>query len=121
MSDKQIKDTGIVIALIFLVLGSWGNGHFLLLSGLFLIITILFPKILYPFAFVWLKIINIFELIVPKIFFSLIFFLLVAPVGWIMRKVFNNDLLQLSAWKKSASAFFERNHRFVKKDFETPY
>lgn len=120
MSDKQIKDTGIVIALIFLILSLWGNKYFLFISGLLLLITVLLPKILYPLAFIWFKIIKIFEFIAPKIFFSLIFFLIITPIG-LIKRIFTGEMLQLSDWKRSTSAFFDRNHCFTKKDLENPY
>ncbi|MEK7607804.1 MAG: hypothetical protein AAB484_02715 [Patescibacteria group bacterium] len=120
MTDKWIKDTGLVLALLFLILGFSGSRKFLVISILFIVLSTLIPKTLYPVAYVWLKLVKVLNMIVPKIFFSLVFFVVVLPIGFLHRLV-NNDTMLISSWEGSVTAFIDRNYKFLKQDLEVPY
>ncbi|KKU82120.1 MAG: Membrane protein [Parcubacteria group bacterium GW2011_GWA1_47_8] len=121
MTDKWIKDTGLVLALILLVLGySKDSKEFLVASGILLLAAILAPQVMYPIAFLWFKLTELFGLIVPKIFFGIVFFVIVFPMGLIRRLMKGEDFF-ISGWRESRSVFVERGHLFTKKDLETPY
>ncbi|HEY4500586.1 MAG TPA: SxtJ family membrane protein [Candidatus Paceibacterota bacterium] len=116
MTEKWIKDSGLILSLTLLFFGYGGNEIFLFLSAISLIILLFTPKILYPIAYLWLKLTQLLALIVPKIFFSLVFLLIITPVG-LIRKLIGKDALLLR--DDYQTAFFDRNHLFVKKDLET--
>ena len=120
MSEKWIKDTGLVAALLLLFLGYGGKKSFLLASGLFLLVSIIFPRILTPLAYVWLQIANSLNGIVPKLLFGLVFFLIILPMG-LIRKLFGADPLMFNRSKQLQSAFIDRKHRYEAVDLETPY
>jgi len=59
--------------------------------------------------------------VVSKILLSILFFLVVLPIG-LLRKIMGKDSMQMKSWKKSSeSVFRQRNHQFSAKDLETPY
>ncbi len=119
--DKDwIKDTGIVLGLIFILLGVKGGPRYLAVALIFLFISLLFPKLLYPAAFVWKKITVLLNAVLPKVFFSLVFFLVVYPVG-LLRRIITGDQLTIVEWKKVKTVFQERNHRYEKNDLQTFY
>lgn len=121
MTDKWINDTGLVFALLFLILGyGKGNKNFLIISGAFLLAVILAPRLLYSIAFVWLKLAELLGLVVPKIFFGLVFFAIILPVG-VVRRLTKGDELFISNWRESKTVFRERNYVFIKQDIEQPY
>ena len=120
MTDKWIKDTGLVSSLIFLVLGFKYGGEFFVVSAILLLVSILAPKLLYPLAFIWLKFANLLNLVVPKIFLGTVFFIIIFPIG-IFRRITKGDTLLVSNWRKVKTAFMNRNHLFSKQDLETLY
>jgi len=120
MTEKWIKDTGLVLVLFFVFLGFNGNKEFLFVSIILLVAAIFVPKILYPIAYVWKKLVVLLGFIVPKIFFSLVFFIIIFPIGFI-RKLIKGDMLIISGWREVKTAFINRDHCFSKRDLEVPY
>lgn len=120
MTDKWIRDTGLVLVLIFLVLGLRYGKVFFVISLPLLLISMLVPRALYPLAFLWLKLVEVLNLIVPKVFFGIAFFMIIFPLG-VFRRVTKGDTLLISSWREVKTAFTERNHIFSKKDLEAPY
>ncbi|MBI2120769.1 MAG: hypothetical protein HYT94_04065 [Parcubacteria group bacterium] len=121
MTDKWIKDTGLVFALVFLVLGYVKESQDLLVvSGVLLFISIFIPQAIYPVALLWQKIAELLGLIVPKIFFGIVFFAIILPIGF-LRRFLKGDMLFILKWREAETVFKERNHLFVKQDVEQPY
>ena len=120
MTDKWIKDTGIVSAFIFLILGFRYGKEFFVVSGILLLLAILVPKVFYPVAFPWLKFIEILNLVMPKIFFGAVFFIVIFPIGRLKRLV-SGDTLMVNNWKQIDSVFRDRKHIYTKLDIQTPY
>ena len=106
MKTKNVKtgsdrSFGILFTIIFLIIGLWPllnneNIKFLplIISVIFLLLTVIKSKILTPLNKVWLK----FGLILGKFFtpivLGLIFFITVLPTGIIMR-IIGKDILSL--------------------------
>lgn len=120
MTDKWIKDTGLVLVLFFLVLGLKGNRTFLLISIVLLIVSIIVPKTFYPLSYVWLKIAEGLNFVIPKIFFSIVFFVIIFPIGT-LRHLIKHDIMFINSWRETKTIFGERNHRLVREDLEMPY
>lgn len=120
MTDKWIKDTGLVLVVVLLILSfKYGEG-FLIASVIFLLLAILTPKIFYPLAFLWLKFVGLLNLIIPKIFFGAVFFIIIYPIG-VLRRIIKGDTFFILSWRKVETVFVERNHVFLKKDIEMTY
>lgn len=120
MTDKWMKDTGLVLALLFLVSGLTYGKIFFVISIALLLASILAPRALYPLAFLWLRLAEALNLVVPKIFFGIIFFMIVFPIG-VFRRIAKGDVLLVAGWREVKTSFAERNHVFLKKDLEAPY
>ena len=72
-------------------------------------------------AVVWLGLSILLGEIVPKVLLSIVFFLVVTPIG-ILRRLAGKDALKLRVFKGSQdSVMLERNHLFIGRDLERPY
>lgn len=121
MTDKWIKDTGEVLALILLFFGiSSGSKYLLILALIALFINVINYKIFRPLAFIWQKISSILALVMPRIFFGFVFYVIITPVGFV-RKLLGYDSLNLKNNNTKSSSFVFRNHSFSKKDLRSPY
>lgn len=70
-------------------------------------------------AWVWLKFAEILGRINSTVLLSLIFFIFLTPIAFLMRIFKKDDVLKLK--KPGASAYDERNHTYVKKDLENTW
>jgi hypothetical protein len=122
ITKEQSKDTGMAMVLICLLLGYFSrNYHLISLGIILLIVDMVVPNVFRPVAKIWLGISHVLGTIMSKLLLTVIFFLVVTPVG-IIRKVFGKDTLKLKKWKKdTASVFTVRDHSFEAGDIETPY
>lgn len=121
MSEKWIKDTGEVFALVLLFFGLYYHFNYLfVLAFIVLLITTVMPSLLKPLAYIWLKITKILASIMPKIFFGLVFYVIITPIG-LIRKALGYDSLNLQNNSKKLSSLILRNHTFTKNDLTSPY
>ena len=109
------KSFGIVFFVFFLILSLYPllnkeklNLLFLIFSITFLILGILNSKILTPLNKVWFKFGIILGKIISPIIMGIIFFLVVTPIGLIM-KTLGKDLLKLKYNKKDSTYWIEKN------------
>ena len=122
ISKKQATDTGMAMVLIFLLLG------FLLKNTLFfkiaipiLIINMICPIVYKPVAIIWLGLSHLLGTIVSKILLTIIFFLVVTPIG-LFRRLLGYDSLKLKKFKKGNKSVMEvRNITFSNIEIEKPY
>lgn len=121
MSDSWIRDTGILLTALLMGIFLYnGNPAFLYAAFVCSLLLLFWYKAFYPIAYTWLTISKILALIVPKIFFGLVFFLVVTPMG-LIRRFIAKDTLFISRWKSLGSGFVERNHTFTSADGQNPY
>ena len=79
------------------------------------------PSSFKPLAFLWFGFAHIAGTITSKVLLSLVFFLLVTPIKYVI-KIFGIDSMRLKSWQnQESSSFLERNHLFTKADIEKPY
>ena len=118
----QAKDTGLALILILLLIAYFGKHYYLIPFAIGAIaLTMIVPAIFKPLAVVWFGLSHLLGNIVSKIILTLIFILIVTPVG-LIRKMFGADPMMLKLWKKdSGSVFLKRDHTFSIKDLEKPY
>ncbi len=80
-----------------------------------------FPMFFYYFAIFWLGFSQILGTIVSKIILSVVFFVMVLPVG-LIRRMMGKDSLQLKKFKKGKSGvMLQRNHLFTSEDIVNPF
>jgi len=122
ITNKQSSDTGMAMTLIALLLGYFLNNNlFYKLSVPLLILTMAIPKIYKPAAFIWLGFSHYLGTVVSKILLSIVYLVLVIPVGFV-RKIMGKDTLQLKNFKKnSSSVFLNRDYEFTGNDLEKPF
>ena len=109
------KSFGIVFFVFFLILSLYPllnkeklNLLFLIFSLTFLILGILNSNILTPLNKVWFKFGIILGKIISPIIMGIIFFLVVTPIGLLM-KILGKDLLKLKYNKKDNTYWIEKN------------
>ena len=113
------KSFGIVFFILFLIISLWpllnsGNVRIwsLLLSIIFLILGILNSRILTPFNKIWMKFGVLLSNVVSPIIMVIVFFLVITPIGLLMR-LFKKDLLNLK-FNKNYSYWIEKKEPLSK-------
>lgn len=122
ISKEQAKDTGMAIVLIFLLLGFFiKNLLFFKIAIPILIINMICPIVYKPVAIVWLGLSHLLGTIVSKILLTIIFLLVVTPIG-LFRRLLGYDSLKLKKFKKGNESVMEvRNITFSNVEIEKPY
>jgi len=122
VTTDQAKDTGMAMVLILLLLG------FLLENTLFfkiavptLIINMVVPNIFMPIAIFWFGLSHTLGTVVSRILLTLIFFIIVTPIG-IIRRIVGFDSLNLKNFKGGNDSVMKiRNIKFSPNDIEKPF
>ncbi len=79
------------------------------------------PMFFYPFAIAWLGFSQLLGTIVSKILLTVVYVIMVIPLG-LVRRVLGKDTLQLSEFKKDTGSVMKtRNFVFTSKDIEKPF
>ncbi|MBI5325307.1 MAG: hypothetical protein HZB41_08580 [Ignavibacteriae bacterium] len=129
---NQMKDSGMAFVLICIILGLLSGSKYWFFIGLVLqLLNMVYPGIFFLPAIFWFTLSNILGFISSKILLTLIFFLIITPIGLIRKflgflglgnKSGGFDSLKLKQWKKShESVFVVRKYKFSKKDLMKPY
>ena len=107
------RSFGIVFFIVFLLIGIYpllNDDHLriwsLIISIVFLILGLLNSKILFPLNKIWFKFGILLGKIISPLIMGLIFFVVVTPIGLLMR-LFNKDLINLK-FNKSKSYWIEK-------------
>lgn len=119
---RQCLETAMVMSLVFLLFSLLGNNAFLGWTSFGLLTTaLIIPKLFYPLAKVWFGLALLLGWFSSRILLSLLFFLLVMPIG-LIRRLMGKDSLMLRKFKKSEeSVFVGRNHQFTANDLKNPF
>jgi len=122
LNQNQIKDSGMALVFILLILSLIYKNEMLVKCGIVLLfLDMLVSKIFYPFAILWYALSNLIGLLIPKIILTIIFFVVVTPIG-MFRRVVGIDSLQLKKFKKDTnSVMVVRNYKFLRSDIAKPY
>jgi len=118
----QARDTGMAMVLLCLIAAYWWQfPRFLPLVIVLLLLTMAVPQVFRPLAVLWFGLSHILGNLVSRVVLSIIFFLLVTPVGLILRWA-GRDSLQLKKWKQdSSSVFITREGVILPEDLTNPY
>jgi hypothetical protein len=120
--QNQARDTGLALLLILLLIVYYSENVTLIIPSIgVLVLIMIWPKIFSPLVPFWFGLSGVLGTIISKIVLSLLFFLIVTPVG-IFRRILDKDSMRLKDWKNGqGSVLLERNHTVTKKDIDKPY
>src|SRR4030042_6739017 len=94
-TKDQARDTGMAMVLICLLFAYWGQRpSFLPLAIILLLLTMAAPQVFRPLAVLWFGLSHIMGNVVSKVVLSIIFFVIVTPIG-LIRRWAGQDSLQL--------------------------
>ena len=122
--NKSNKSFGIVFFIFFLIIALWplmNDGEIriwsIILALLFLILGLINSKILTPLYRLWIKLGYFLGYFVSPIIMGMIFFLIISPVGIIMR-LFGKDTL-MKKYSKKSTYWIQREKKInsMKKQF----
>ena len=86
-----------------------------------LLLDILFPLAFYYPAILWMGLSNMLGWLVSRLLMSVIFMLVVTPVG-LVRKIAGKDSLRLKAFRKSKKSVMEKRDKlFAYNDIKNPF
>ena len=122
ISRDQAKDTGMAMVLICLLIGYFSHKQsFIGAAILLLLVDMTWPSLYRPVGKLWFGLSHMLGTVMSKVVLSILFFILVTPIG-LVRRLLGSDALQLKKWKKNHSSVFKvRNHTFTAKDIQYPY
>lgn len=120
--DIKSMDAGLALVLLLLLAHHlFGRGVFVLIALVLLLLCMTIPGVFKPFALIWFSLSERMAKVMSSLFLTLVFTLLVIPMGF-ARRLMGKDTLKLSSWRSgNGSLFSERNHRFIPADLEQPY
>lgn len=122
ITRDQAKDTGMAMVLICLIIGLVAElPTFYPPAAALLVLNMIWPGAYRPIAILWFGLSHLLGAVVSRILLTVVFFLLVLPVG-LARRLAGKDTLKLRAWKRGdGSAFTLRDHVYTSADIENPY
>jgi hypothetical protein len=122
ITRDQAKDTGMAMVLICLLIGYFGHKQsFIGAAMLLLLVDMTWPSLYRPVGRLWFGLSHVLGTVMSKVVLSILFFILVTPIG-LVRRLLGSDALQLKQWKKDQSSVFKvRNHTFTAQDIQHPY
>jgi len=122
ITKDQSRDTGMAMVLLLLIVAaSRKKEGYLFVAMALHVINMIWPQVYRPVAVIWLGISDLIGSVVSRILLSLVFFLVVTPIG-LLRRLSGKDSLKLRAFKAGqGSVMLERNHVFTAQDLERPY
>lgn len=121
MTTKQGCDTGMALTLILLLVIFFSKNDIYVIPAIFvLVLTMTWPDIFKPLAFLWFGISRLLGSVVSRVLLTLVFVVVAVPVG-LIRKMAGADAMRLKEWKKGLTVFSERNHTYEAEDLERPF
>lgn len=88
LTQKDMSDSGQALVLICLIIALFGGGRGWVVAALaLLVVNMAWPGVYKPFAFLWLNFSHALGAVVSRVILTLEFFLLVLPVGMMLRLV----------------------------------
>jgi hypothetical protein len=118
ITKKQCVEFGQVATLVVLIFAlHYKNDHWVAAAFVLILFTIILPVIFYPFALVWFGLSELLSIVSPAIILTIIFFLIVTPMG-LIRRLLGKDSMRLKQFKKDRqSVMIDRNHLYTESDF----
>ena len=118
MPYKQERQFGFLFTFVFVLVAFWPlwplqapNWYWLAGAGLWLSAALLYPKMLAPLYKVWMAFGHVLGWINARIILALVFFLVVMPIGLVMR-LFGKDFLRMRK-NRSGSYWIKRDRELT--------
>lgn len=106
LTPARLKDSGLVLVLILVLAARlWGISWAITAIIPLVLLTILIPKALWPFAWTWFALGEVLGAFVSPVLLSLVFFLVVTPMG-LIRRMLGKDSLKLKQFKQGKGSVF---------------
>lgn len=103
IGQEQAKDAGMILVLVCLLLHYAGYGKRFLTAGiLLLLIDLVWPACFKPLARLWFGFSHLLGAVTSQVFLTLVFFLLVTPIG-LLRRIIGSNPMQLKKWKQDSA------------------
>ena len=121
-TPDQSRDTGMAMTLLCLLIVQFKHAYKLVpLAIILLVITMAWPRAFKPLAGLWFGLSHVLGTVMSKVILTLIFFIIVTPIG-VIRRVMGKDSLQLKKFKKDrGSVFLVRAELVEKEHLHKPY
>ena len=122
VNKSQARDTGLAIILILLIIEYIKRPGWLVLSAMVvLVLTMTYPAVFKPMGRIWFTFSHFLGTIVSKIILSLVYFIIVTPMG-LVRRAMGADPMRGKLWKKGdESVLVDRDHHYSSEDLQKPY
>ena len=122
ITADQARDTGLAMVLILLIVLLFRSPDKLTISAIVaLVLTMIWPAFFKLPGRLWFGFSGFLGGIVSKILLSLVFFIVLTPMG-LLRKKLGFDAMLLKNWKQNdGSVFLERDKTFSAADLKKPY
>jgi hypothetical protein len=78
------------------------------------------PQALAPLAQLWLALSKVLGAVMNRIFFGIVYFVVITPIG-LLRRALDTDMLAMRYGRGDKTAFTDRAHLYVKDDIQAPY
>tara|TARA_B100000963_G_scaffold361409_1_gene396606 strand:- start:4077 stop:4457 length:381 start_codon:yes stop_codon:yes gene_type:complete len=108
------RSFGLLFFVVFIILGLWPlkngndiNYYFIIISIIFLILSLIDSRLLSPLNKAWIKLGEILGLIIAPIIMAFVYFIFLTPISLIVR-VFGKDLLGVKFNKKIDTYWLKR-------------
>ncbi|MET0379132.1 MAG: SxtJ family membrane protein [Spongiibacteraceae bacterium] len=125
---KELRSFGLIFAVILIglfgllipwlrerPLPSWPFG----IAGVFVVLALVFPLGLKPFFKIWMKFGAVMGFINTRIILAVFFFILVTPLGWLMRALKHDPMRR--GFEQGAASYRIISKAQTKADLEKPY
>jgi hypothetical protein len=122
INSNEAKDTGLAIILILLIIEYIRRPGWLTFSTMgVLILTMTWPAAFKPLGRIWFAFSHLLGTIVSKVILTLVFYLIVTPVG-LIRRILGADPMKNKLWKNGDdSVLVTRDHLYSSEDIQKPY
>lgn len=122
LSTSQIYGSGLALILIMLLISLFGGSKaFVQAAAVLTILLMVWPAPFRYFAIVWFAFAEVLGYITSRILLTVIFLLVVIPVG-LMKRGSLRQTLKTGLFKKGCgSVFVNRNHTFTADDLLKPF
>jgi hypothetical protein len=122
ITKDESRDSGMALVLLCLIVFlSTRRLGFVAAALVLQVVNMVVPQAFRYVAVVWLGLSHLLGAVMSRVLLSLVFFLVVTPIG-LLRRLSGKDTLHLRAFKASdASVMLMRRHTFVARDLEKPY
>jgi hypothetical protein len=122
IGKKEASDSGMAVVLILLLIGLFsGNNLYYKFAIPALVVNMIYPMFYKYFAIFWFALSQLIGTVVSRIILTVVYVILVVPVG-LIRRLIGKDSLQLRNYKKSSESVMKtRDYHFTSKDILHPY